>query len=179
MKNEPATEPPSLSPVKSFPKRRTAKRRGESAEAAFLNKAISLGFEVAKPWGDSAPFDFIVNSGPKSWRVQVKSAYERRKRRYAVKCSGDNVPYTSANIDFFVVYVVPENAWYVLPIEAIDGRAGIWFYPYKGSKSRFEVYREAWCLMACTRDGDCNPHLTVREDCKPRAAGICPALAQT
>jgi len=31
----------------------TRKRRGEVAEAAFLAKAASLGFGVAKPWGDS------------------------------------------------------------------------------------------------------------------------------
>jgi hypothetical protein len=161
---------------RSFPKRRTAKRRGEAAEAAFLSKTISLGFEVAKPWGDSAPFDFIVNSGPKSWRVQVKSAYEKRHRRYTVKASGDKVAYTQNNIDFLVAYVVPENAWYVLPIAAVDGRAGLWFYPHQGSKSRFERYREAWCLMACQRDGECNPRITLRTDCQARAAGICPAV---
>lgn len=155
---------------------RNAKRRGEAAEAAFLSKAISLGFEVAKPWGDSAPFDFIVNTGPNSWRVQVKSAYEKRKRRYIVKASGDKIPYTSANVDFFVAYVVPENAWYVLPIAALGGRAGLWFYPHTGSKSRFEPYREAWCLMACQHDGDCNPGINLRTNCKARAAGICPAI---
>ena len=31
----------------------TGKRRGEMAEAAFVAKAVSLGFGVAKPWGDS------------------------------------------------------------------------------------------------------------------------------
>ena len=41
----------------------TGKRRGEMAEAAFVAKAVSLGFGVAKPWGDSDPFDFIVAGG--------------------------------------------------------------------------------------------------------------------
>jgi hypothetical protein len=29
------------------------KRKGEAAELAFMLKAVSLGFGVAKPWGDS------------------------------------------------------------------------------------------------------------------------------
>src|SRR5262249_5853301 len=98
------------------PFRRTSKRRGEAAEAAFLCKAACLGFEVAKPWGDSSPFDFILHTGARCWRVQVKSASEKQHRRYTVKASGDKTPYTSKNIDFLVAYIVPENLWYVLPI---------------------------------------------------------------
>jgi hypothetical protein len=38
----------------------TGKRRGGMAEAKFLAKASELGFGVAKPWGDSDAYDFIV-----------------------------------------------------------------------------------------------------------------------
>ncbi|MGA9967606.1 MAG: group I intron-associated PD-(D/E)XK endonuclease, partial [Terriglobales bacterium] len=41
----------------------TRKRLGEQAEAAFLNKATSLGLSVARPWGDSDRYDLIVDSG--------------------------------------------------------------------------------------------------------------------
>src|SRR5580693_10212328 len=33
----------------------TTKRRGESAEAESISKAISLGFSVLKPWGTKRP----------------------------------------------------------------------------------------------------------------------------
>src|SRR5436305_4792400 len=57
----------------------TRKRRGEAAEAAFLAKASGLGFGVAKPWGDSERYDFLLDSGHGHfWRVQVKST-----QRYA------------------------------------------------------------------------------------------------
>jgi hypothetical protein len=36
----------------------TPKALGEAAEAAFLAKAASLGFGVAKTWGDSERYDF-------------------------------------------------------------------------------------------------------------------------
>jgi len=54
--------------------------KGEAGEAAFLNKATGLGFDVAKPWGDSSPFDFIVCTGLRCWRVQVKTSLRYRRR---------------------------------------------------------------------------------------------------
>ena len=41
----------------------THKARGEAAEAAFLAKATGLGFGVAKTWGESERYDFILDSG--------------------------------------------------------------------------------------------------------------------
>jgi hypothetical protein len=37
-----------------------AKHRGELAELAFMRKAATLGFAVAKPWGDSDRYDVVV-----------------------------------------------------------------------------------------------------------------------
>src|SRR5437667_5576350 len=53
----------------------TGKRRGEMAEAKFLAKASELGFAVSKTWGDSDAYDFIVQTGGRLWKVQVKSAH--------------------------------------------------------------------------------------------------------
>ncbi len=64
----------------------TRKRRGEAAEAAFLAKASGLGFGVAKPWGDSERYDFLLDSGHGDfWRVQVKSTQRYAESRYRVK----------------------------------------------------------------------------------------------
>src|SRR5204862_410076 len=57
----------------------TGKRRGEMAEAKFLAKASELGFGVAKPWGDSDAYDFIVQTSGRLWKVQVKSAHVGRE----------------------------------------------------------------------------------------------------
>lgn len=53
-------------------------------------------------------------------------------------------------MDFIVACVVPENAWYVVPIEIAEGRTMLWFNP-RGTGARFEKYREAWCLLDCSR----------------------------
>ena len=64
----------------------TAKKLGEAVEAAFLAKATMLGFPVLKPWGDSRPYDFAVESG----RRLVAGAGEVRDQpsRYAMRCQG-------------------------------------------------------------------------------------------
>jgi hypothetical protein len=60
------------------------KRRGERAELAFMLKASSLGFGIAKPWGDSERYDFILDSGERLWRVQVRSTEYETHRGYSV-----------------------------------------------------------------------------------------------
>ena len=50
------------------------KRLGEASEAEFLARATRLLFRLAKPWGESDPYDALVAIGRGLWRVQVKCA---------------------------------------------------------------------------------------------------------
>jgi hypothetical protein len=128
----------------------TRKRRGEAAQAAFLARATALNSGVLIPWGDSERYDNVVDFGCGLFRVQVKSATAYAENRYRVKTTGANGRvYTSKEIDFFVAYIVPENIWYIIPVQAIGQRKGIRFYPTsrRQSKAQFEKYREAWCLL--------------------------------
>jgi hypothetical protein len=135
----------------------TRKHRGEVAESVFLTKAVTMGFGVAKPWGDSERYDFILDSGGKLWRVQVKSAYRSTEEGgYSVHaCGNENrKPYTPDEIDVIVAYIVPEDVWYVIPIHAFATIHGMKFFPgSRRRRSRHEIYREAWCWMACRPDG--------------------------
>jgi hypothetical protein len=67
------------------PRRRNPKRTGELAETAFLSKAKSMGFCVARPWGDSDRYDFILDSGRRLWRLQLKSTEVLHSRGYEVQ----------------------------------------------------------------------------------------------
>src|SRR5205809_6636714 len=53
--------------------RRNPKRAGEISEAAFVLRAHSLGFLVAKPWGDSEKYDFVLDAGSKLWRGRAET----------------------------------------------------------------------------------------------------------
>jgi Pyruvate/2-oxoacid:ferredoxin oxidoreductase delta subunit len=129
----------------------TRKALGEAAEAAFLAKATSLGFGVAKTWGDSERYDFILDSGQKLWRIQVKSCRHFRSY-YKVTTRGATQPYTAEQIDFIAIYIVPENLWYVIPISLAASRDRLYVSPNRALHSKYEKYREDWCQMACPRD---------------------------
>ena len=128
----------------------TRKTRGEAAEAAFLAKAASFGFGIAKPWGDSERYDFILDSGERIWRVQVKSTESHKRTGYALSVMASNRGYNSEEIDFVVCYLVPEQMWYVIPVEVLGERKGVYLYG-KSRGGLYEQYREAWCQMACRR----------------------------
>jgi len=135
------------------PRRRNPKRTGELAEAAFLLKAQSLGFRVLRPWGDSERYDFVLDSGGRLWRVQLKSTSVIHARGYEVQPiygvygKGKSV-YTADDIDVLVVWIAPLDVSYVLPIQAIALEKNLRFYPdIKCKCARWESYREAWKLM--------------------------------
>ncbi|MGA8491021.1 MAG: group I intron-associated PD-(D/E)XK endonuclease [Terriglobales bacterium] len=125
----------------------TRKWAGEQAEAAFLNKATSLGLSVCKPWGDSERYDLIVGSGSRLSRVQVKSTqYEYlEKNRYGICNHRHGTFYTEEAIDFLAVYIVPLNVWYIIPVKACLNHRNLRFYPGStNSRGRYEKYHEAW-----------------------------------
>src|ERR1700683_4031565 len=58
---------------------KNAKERGEWAEVRFLSRAMEQRFRVAKLWGDSAPYDLMVERDGIAYRVHVKSTMRRPK----------------------------------------------------------------------------------------------------
>jgi PD-(D/E)XK endonuclease len=150
---------------------RTCKQKGELAEIAFLHKAASLGFGVAKPYGDSERYDFILDSGERLWRVQVKSvsatypvgSHGYRTASCHSRGSCKDLPYTADEIDFFVAYIVPLDIWYIIPVEVVTPVLGMCFYPL-GCRigGRYEPYREAWHLMAPGGDLKSQSPLLIR-----------------
>ena len=52
---------------------RNHKKRGQWAELRFMAKAAELGFQLAKPLGDTAQYDVVLDLGGRFISVQVKS----------------------------------------------------------------------------------------------------------
>jgi hypothetical protein len=134
------------------PKHSNTKRCGERSEAAFLHKASSLGFGVAKPWGDSERYDFILDNGRRLLRVQIKATDTLRARAYETRATytvgKGRAVYSPADIDFLVAHIIPLDLWYVLPVRACQPSPMLRFYPHRTAKKmRLEKYREAWHLM--------------------------------
>ncbi len=131
------------------PRLRNRKAKGEWAELVFMAKALTLGLTVCRPYGDNDPFDFLVfRPGQKISRVQVKSSWSIHHGMYTVNTHAcNNRRYRPSEVDFIVVYVVPLDVWYIIPVRRLF-KPRIYLSPHlRHSRSCFERYREAWHLL--------------------------------
>ena len=119
------------------------KKRGEWAELRFMARAAEYGLCVNKPWGDSSPYDFAIECGGRFLRVQVKSTRQMRKNTYFLRLR----EYTDSQIDFFAVYIIPKDVWFIVPIDvAMRTPGSLTFSPHL-ERSKHARYKEAWHLL--------------------------------
>jgi len=113
-----------------------------------LAKVAGLVFGVAKPWGDSDRYDFIVDASQvlreerSGFRQEAPASKSARSRLLSAST------YREDEIDVLICYLAPEDAWYVFPPEVFRGRRSVKLFG--GSvrrRSKFETYREAWCVL--------------------------------
>ena len=128
--------------------RRQFKLRGEWVELLFMTRAAEHGLRVMRPWGDSSRYDFVVETGGRFLRVQVKSTNFRKSKFYVysmVRCR--QKCYTSEDIDIFAIYVVPLDIWYFVPIRAASQTTKTIALSPHNSLSKHACYKEAWDLL--------------------------------
>jgi hypothetical protein len=123
-----------------------AKARGEWAELRFMTRAAELSLRVTKPWGDNAPYDFAIESAGHFLRIQVKCTTCKRDNSYVCTICANHVPYRPDQIDFIAAYVIPADAWYILPIAIIEGHPEIQLSPHR-KNAKHAKYKEAWHLL--------------------------------
>jgi hypothetical protein len=134
------------------------KLRGELAELAFMYRASGEGIAVAKPYGESHPYDFLVQHKSRLLRVQVKSTFlpPHGRGRFGFRvvvgwgASHRATHYTIDQIDILAAFIAQLDIWYLIPVEKLGHRRLIFLYP-QGRKMPFgglyEEYREAWHLL--------------------------------
>ncbi len=144
--------------------RLSCKRMGELAELGFMYRAASHGIGVAKPYGDSFPYDFLTQHGKRVLRVQVKSCFSGERDgvngfniTVARSRGHGKIQYEIGDLDFIAAFVAESDAWYLIPMEAVGQKKSIRLYPveknYRKGSGLYEHYRESWHLLL-----DENPH---------------------
>ncbi len=132
----------------------STKRRGELSELAFAHKAASEGFGIAKPYGDSERFDFILISrdwpeGDKLWRVQIKCTASLINGLYHVSPArhscGSVIAYKPTEVDFVIVHIIPDDSYFIFPIRETPTCLAL--RPKDHRRGIHEPNREAWDLM--------------------------------
>jgi PD-(D/E)XK endonuclease len=129
------------------------KERGEWAELQFMARAAGMGFGVAKPWGESKPYDVGIEYGGRYIRVQVKSTINKVDNSYVCNTRPyrRERPYTIGQIDFLAAYVILVDVWYIIPARvAIKLEGNIWLSPHKKGH-KYEQFMEAWDLLKDSR----------------------------
>ena len=125
--------------------------KGDWAELVFASRAFALGFTVCRPIGDNHRFDFLVFApGGPIYRVQVKSSWTRTDNMYRFKANASRRHrYRKDEVDFIVVFVVPEDAWYVIPRRALRRYDVGYVMPHiPHSRAQWERYRDRWHLLS-------------------------------
>jgi hypothetical protein len=150
------------------------KERGAWAELYFMVLAMSQGLKVSSPYGGLGPYDVGVEDGTGPiLRVQVKcTLYQCQKGCY---CMSINVKdgsrgrrgYAPGTVDFFAIYIIPADDWYIIPYAVVGDRdANLYFRPgVKGQK--YGEYKEAWHLLLNASKGRTEARLEIRACCDP------------
>jgi hypothetical protein len=110
-----------------------------------MARASCQGLQVSKPYGDSAAYDFIVESGAVCSRVQVKSTRSRYQKGFRCNLRASmSRSYKPDSFDFAAIHVIPLDVWFIIP--GITIKLGILLTPGK-SDSKYYQYEEAWHLL--------------------------------
>jgi hypothetical protein len=147
--------------MKHWEKFNSPKQRGEWVELQFMAKAALRRFIVSKPWGDVQAYDVGIEHGQNFLRVQVKSTMQRSGAGYRCQYTPNykkKRDYSLDQIDLFAAYVIPKNAWYLIPAAVLLGKRRIMtttlcplVEPKKKASYCYECYREAWNLLTKSR----------------------------
>lgn len=123
---------------------------GRVVEYKFAAKALEYGIIIGFPASEKLPYDFFCDNGKKTFKVQVKSTNTSRKGGYQVSVRtgrGSTArSYRPEEVDFVVLYIAPENTWYVVPLSKITSTTPT-FYPGKPGKGKYSHYKERWDLL--------------------------------
>lgn len=97
---------------------------GIFTELKVLTKLVSMGFIVSQPYGDNAPYDFIVDIGIKLIKIQVKTAQDKKDGSITIPlCKREGhqrkkrKSYHYLNVDAVISYSRKYDEYYYIDVE--------------------------------------------------------------
>ena len=146
----------------------------------FMAIASEHGLRVSKPYGDSARYDFVVESKGRLLRVQVKSTTAKRYGGYLCHAVHSiATPYTPEQIDFFAIMVIPKEVWYIVPAEVVLSNKTYLLLSPGRKREKYGRYREAWDLLRNARGkGKVDGKTESQEKPEPLAADELPVATE-
>jgi hypothetical protein len=144
------------------------KERGAWAELYFMVLAMSYGLKVPSPYGGLGPYDVGVENGGPILRVQVKcTIFPHPKGGYGIDLKGPGRRgYLPGTVDFFALYVIPTDDWYIVPYAVVGQRyANLHFTPGAKRRPKYGKYLEAWHLLLDAAKGRTDGPISIQACC--------------
>lgn len=95
--------------------------KGNVTELKCFLKCVESGFIISKPVFDNARYDFLLDSGTKIYKIQVKTSHWRNEEHTCFEFNGysqhsvgkgnKRMKYTNKEIDFFMT---EKDGWFYL-----------------------------------------------------------------
>jgi hypothetical protein len=90
---------------------------GAAIESLFDYEIMSRGFTVSAPRSDTSPYDRVVDTKTRLYRVQIKGRRAYGKKSLVVKIAkSDSTAYTIKDTDIVALFIEDTNAWYIFPV---------------------------------------------------------------
>jgi hypothetical protein len=117
----------------------TPSQFGRTTQARFLLDAHLRGFEVLIPFDVATGYDYVVDTGNKLFRVEVKGVTPNGKRNY-YSVNIRRHPHQSPCWDVCAVWMAREQRWVFLP-RSMRKRVMVRLTPYgKFSKADWSIF---------------------------------------
>jgi hypothetical protein len=149
--------------------------RGAWAELYFMVLAMTYGLKVSSPYGGFGPYDVGVENGSGPvLRTQVKCTIYQWRGHFVtnicVTAVRGNGPrrirgYTPGTVDFFAIYLLPTDDWYIFPYSVIGNRPRLLHLYPESKRSKYNKYREAWHLLVNAAKGKADGPITIQACC--------------
>ncbi len=135
-----------------------SKTQGELVELKFLIECLKRKIKVAIVYGDNAPYDCVTDGKKGLLKVQVKSTSRKEKaygqNRFHLSCAHgakSKKPYHLKDTDIIAAYIIPEEAWYLIPIAELNGKKTLALYPHRQTSraayGKYEKWKERWDIL--------------------------------
>ena len=87
-------------------------------------------------------------------QLLANNMYRVNVGRSVGRSSRHTIPYSKDEVDFFAIYLIPEDSWYIVSFEVVDQRVTLCIHTRTHPKVGLWLpYLEAWDLLRQT--GDC------------------------
>jgi hypothetical protein len=127
--------------------------RGAWAELYFMVLAMTYGLKLSSPYGGYGPYDVGVEGTGPILRVQVKCTLcQCRGGGYSISVNRSygtrrRRGYAPGTVDFFALYIIPTDDWYIFPYAAIGERDRNLHFRPEFWRQKHDKYKEAWYLL--------------------------------